>query len=170
MTNMTLGQFLEACSENNSILIFYYVALPLTAFLASIFGKNEGNKAPWNYLYTTLVFLACIPGIFAFTLNFYLLFFENKSFLEANIYTQILPILVMFLTLFLIKRNVSFHDIPGFDKLSNLVFLLTIIIALFWVLEKTHIVVFTYIPFTIFVLVFVLILVAFRMFLKRMFK
>ena len=61
---MTLGQFFEAVSLEPSIVLFYFFALPFTAFLASIFGKGEGHLSPWKYLYTVLVYLACVPGVF----------------------------------------------------------------------------------------------------------
>ena len=54
---MTLGEFLNALSENPSILCFLFVAVPLTALLASIFGRKEGAKSPWKQLYTILVYL-----------------------------------------------------------------------------------------------------------------
>ena len=115
---MTLGDFLKALSDNPSIVCFLFVAVPLTALLASIFGKNEGAKTPWKELYTVLVYMTSVPGIFAITLNIYLFLFERQPIMETNIFTQILPILSMLLTLWLVRRNVSFDDIPGFDKLG----------------------------------------------------
>jgi hypothetical protein len=35
---MTLGQFFEVVSQQPSIVLFYFFALPFTAFLAIIFG------------------------------------------------------------------------------------------------------------------------------------
>ena len=166
---MTLGQFFEVCSQNSSIVLFYFFALPFTAGLSWLFGKGEGSLSPWKYLYSVLVYLACIPGIFAVTLNIYLFLFERRSVMDANIYTQILPILCMFVTLWLVRRNVCFDDIPGFDKIGSLVFVLTVLIILLWILEKTHIFVFTYLPFYQFILIFIVALVLLRFGLKRVF-
>ena len=96
-------------------------------------------------------------------------FFERGSILNANIYTQILPVLCMVVTLWLIRRNVDFQHIPGFDKIGGLVFFLTVLIILLWILEKTHIVVFTYMPFYQFALLFLGMILLLRWGIKRIF-
>lgn len=159
---MTLGQFLNMLSENPSIPIFFFIALPLTAFLASIFGKDEGHISPWKYMYTTLVYLACIPGIFAVTLCVYMFLFERQSVLDINIYTQILPIICMGVTLWLIKKNVEFDEIPGFGKIPGLIMIITALITLMWISEKMHIIAITIIPFHYFALIFLVILFGVR--------
>lgn len=166
---MTLGQFFSHCSQNPSTLLTLFVALPLTAFLALIFGKNEGHLSPWKYLYSVLVYMACIPGIFALTLSIYMFFFERGSIMNANIYTQILPVICMMLTLWLIRRNVDFQYVPGFDKIGSLVFFLTVLIVLLWILEKTNIVVFTYMPFYQFGLLFLGMILLLRFGVKKIF-
>jgi len=159
---MTLGQFLELLADNPSVPLFFFIALPLTAFLASIFGKGEGHLSPWNYMYTVLVYLACIPGIFAITLSVYLFLFERQSIMDTNIFTQILPIVCMFLTMWLIKKNVEFDEIPGFGKISGLMVIITALITLMWICEKMHIIAITIIPFHYFVLLFAILLIAVR--------
>ena len=166
---MTLGDFFTALSDNPSIVCFLFISVPLTAFLASIFGKNEGAVRPWKELYTILVYLTCIPGIFAITLNVYLFLFERQSIMDTNLYTQILPIISMMLTLWLIRKNVKFEEIPGFDKLGGLIMILAALIIFMWILEKTHIFAITIIPFSYFILLFVVLLVGIRFGWKRMF-
>lgn len=145
---MTLGDFFDILSQNPAIVYFYFMALPLTALLAGIFGKGEGEITPWKYLYSILVFLAAIPGIFAITLNVYLFMFERQSIMDTQMATQIVPVLSMMLTFYLIRRNVCLDDIPGFDKISGLVMILTALISLMWIAEKTHIIAITFLPFT----------------------
>jgi hypothetical protein len=166
---MTLGEFFTHCSENPSNLIIYFAGLPFIALLSLIFGKNEGHLSPWKHLYSILVYLSCVPGIFAFTMSIYMFFFERGSILNANIYTQILPIICMMATLWLIRKNVSFDQVPGFDKIGSLIFFLTILIILLWILEKTNIYVFTYMPFLQFALLFVGLIVLLRFGVKRIF-
>ena len=74
---MTLGEFFELCSNNPSFVIFYFAAVPLTAFLALLLSRGKGGESPWKYLYAILIYLVCVPGIFALTLNAYLFLFEN---------------------------------------------------------------------------------------------
>lgn len=158
---MTLGDFFRICSENPSILLFYMIVVPLTAVLAWIFGKGEGHLSPWKYLYSFLVYLTCIPGIFAITLSIYLFLFERRSIMETNVYTQILPVLSMIVTLMLIRKNVSLDDVPGFGRLSGLIMIITAVIALLWILDRMRIFAITFIPFIwILVLFLVIILVA----------
>jgi hypothetical protein len=165
---MTLGQFFESVTQNPTAVQFYLVGVPLTALLASIFGKGEGHLSPWKYLYSALAYIASIPGIFAITLSIYFFLFERRSILDTNLYTQILPVLCMLVTLWLIKRNVDLDLVPGFDKIGNLVFIIVLVISLMWILEKTNIFVFTYMPFYQFVLIFIGFLIVVRLLWKRM--
>jgi hypothetical protein len=165
---MTLGEFFDAVSNNPVIILFYFIAIPLTAVLAGLLGKGEGHLSPWKYLYSTLVYLVSIPGIFAITLNIYLFLFEKRSIMDANIYTQILPVLVMILTLWIIRRNLSFDEIPGFDKLSGLMTVIVAILTLMWILEKTHIIAFTFMPFHYVLIMLAVLFVLVRIGVKRM--
>ncbi len=165
---MTLGEFFQSLSDNPAILIFFYIALPLTAFLSLIFGKGEGEISPWKYLYSTLVYMACVPGIFAVTLCVYLFLFERNSIMDANIYTQILPIACMILTLWLVRKNIAFENIPGFGKLGGLVLILFALISVMWFLEKLHVIAITFIPFHFFILIFIVLLVGVRFGWKKM--
>lgn len=167
---MTLGQFFDALSQNPAIVLFYFVALPLTALLAGIFGKGDGHLSPWKELYAALVYLACIPGIFAIILSVYLFLFERRSIMDTNLYTQILPIIVMFVTLFIIRKNVDFDDIPGFDKIGGLLMILTVLIAFMWILDKTHIISLVWMPFYYVILMFLVLLVVVRIGWKKMTK
>jgi len=167
---MTLGDFLNALSNNPSIVCFLFGAVPLTALLASIFGKNEGAKTPWKELYSVLIYLTCIPGIFAVSLNVYLFLFERQSIMQTNVFTQILPILSMILTLWLVRRNVRFEQIPGFDKLGGLIMILAALIAFMWILEKTRIFAITFIPFSYFIILFIVLLIIIRVGWKRMYS
>jgi hypothetical protein len=166
---MTLGEFFNHCSENPTNIKLFFALLPLTAILSLIFGKGEGHLSPWKYLYSILVYAACIPGIFSITLSFYFFFFERGSILNANIYTQVLPLFIMLLTLWLVRKNVSFDQVPGFDKIGSLVFFLTVLIVFLWVIEKTNIYVISYMPFWQFVVFFLLMIFLLRFGVKRIF-
>ena len=158
---MTLGDFFRISAENPAILLFYMIAVPLTALLAWGLGRGEGHLSPWKYLYSVLVYLTCIPGIFAITLSIYLFLFERTSILDTNIYTQIVPIVSMFVTISLIRQNVSLDAVPGFGKLSGLLLVITAVIVLLWILDRMRIFAITFIPFIwILVLIMAIILIA----------
>lgn len=166
---MTLQDFFDLISSSPSLVIFYFIAFPLTAFLASIFGNGEGDISPWKYLYSFLVYGVCIPGIFSLTLNVYMFLFDRQSILDANIFTQILPILVMIITLVLVRRNTCFEDIPGFGRLGSLIMVITAIISIMWVLDKTHIIVFSMLPFWAILAFIAVVLILIRFGTKKMF-
>lgn len=149
-------------------MFFLFTAVPLTAFLVSIFGREEGSKSPWKELYTILIYPTSIPGIFAISLKAYLFLFERRPIMETNIFTQIAPILSTFVTLWLIRKNVRFDDIPCFDKLGGLMMILSAPILFMWIFEKTNILVITFILFHFFVLAFVILLILIRFGWKKL--
>ena len=167
---MTLGEFFELLSANPSVILFYFIALPLTAGLAWLYGKGEGAQSPWKYLYSFLVYFAVIPGLFAITLSVYLFLFERMPILETNMYTQVLPIISMVATLVLIRKNTCYEDIPGFGRISALIFLVLALLTLMWVVDKTHVIAITFIPFHWIIVFVLLILVVFRLAGKRLFN
>lgn len=166
---MTLGQFFESVSANPTTPLIYFISAPALAILSWIFGRSEGQQSPWKYLYSLLAYMVSIPGIFAITLSIYFFLFERRSILEMNIYTQILPVVSMLVTLWLIRRNVSFESIPGFETLGRLVFINILVISMMWILEKTHIVIFSFMPFYQFFLIFIIFLLVMRYMAKRIF-
>lgn len=144
---MTLQEFFNLLAENPFWIVAYFLLVPFTALLAGIIGKGEGHLDPWKYLYSALIYMVCIPGIFAVTLSLWVFIFERRSIFQTDMYTQVLPILSMVVTLFLIRRNVDLKDVPGFDKITGLILMIFGIMAFLWVLDKTHILVFSYMPF-----------------------
>ena len=165
---MTLREFFDLLANNPGYLLAFFLLIPFTALLAGWLGKDEGHEIPWKYLYSALVYLITIPGIFAITLSIYLFLFERQSIFDTDLYTQILPVASMIVTLFIIRKNVDLKHVPGFDKLSGLVIMLTAIIAVMWLLEKTRIIAVTIIPFSTFVIIFIVILVMVRFGWSRM--
>lgn len=143
---MTLQEFFNFIVSNPFWIISYFLLIPFTAWLAGIFGKGEGQMDPWKYLYSALIYMVCVPGIFAIFFNLYLFIFERRSIFETEIFTQLLPIVSMFVTLLLIRRNVSLDLVPGFGKITGLFMMITAAFAFFWVLDKTHLVVISYLP------------------------
>jgi hypothetical protein len=164
---MTLGDFFEILSQNPSIVIFYFLAVPLSAMLGWIFGKGDGHLSPWKYFYCAIIYLACVPGIFAITLSIYQFLFERLPISEMNIFTQVLPILSMILTIWLVKKNVSLDQIPGFGKLGALMVIILILLAVMWALDRTRIIAFTGFPFLYVILLMVVLFVIIRFAIKR---
>lgn len=100
--------------------------------------------------------------------NIYLFLFERQSVWDLNIYTQILPVIVMVVTLLIIKKFVSLDDIPGFGKITGLIIMITAILMIMWFLDKTRIYVFSYMPFSQVILIIVGLLIAIRFAWRRL--
>jgi hypothetical protein len=167
---MTLQELFYRIGQNPDFLFFYFIAIPVTALLLGFMAHGEGHVSPWKFIYATLIYLVSVPGIFAVCLNIYFFLFQRGDILQTDIYLQVLPILVMILTVFLIRRNVDLKLVPGFDKISALWMMMFATFAFMWFIDRMRIVVFSYLPFQyllgIFVVLFLLIYVAWRRFVS----
>ena len=167
---MTLRDVFDALSGQPTFLFLLLMAVPTVAFLVNIgSGKTADEIWKWRYVYATLVYLACIPGVFAITLSLYLFLFERQSIWDVNLALQVLPILTMVGTLMLIRRKMPFSYIPGFGKLSGFLTLIAAIIGIMWVVDRTRIYAISYIPFSYIIIGFVALLLIIRFAWSRMF-
>ena len=164
---MTLSEFFTYLGEHPFVLLAYFLIIPFTALVAGMMGKGEGHLSPWKYLYAGLIFAVCIPGIFSVAYSIYRFFFERGSIMNADMFVQILPVVSMFLSLGIIRRNVSFEAIPGFDRISSLMMMIASVFILMYVADRTHIFAFVRLPVYALVLIVVGLLVLFRFALKR---
>jgi hypothetical protein len=165
---MTLGEFFKLCGENPTLLIGFFLFVPLIALLALFFSNGQGHLSPWKYLFSVLIYLVAIPGIFAVTLSVYMFLFERRSIMDTNIYTQVLPVVSMLATFILIRRQVDLDLVPGFGKLSGLITILSVLIVVMWIIDKTHIYSITFMPFYVVILILVAGFLLIRMGLKRL--
>jgi hypothetical protein len=134
---MTTRELIEIAGHHTAILVGLFVAPPLGAWLCGLrHGRGEGAASPWKYAYSVLVYLACIPGLFAGVLTAYTLFISRENLLDVNPLVYFLPIVSMIVTLILIRKNVSFDDVPGFDRLSGLMAMIGCSFALALAIEK----------------------------------
>lgn len=159
---MTLKEFFDLLGDNPFYILSYFLLIPITALIAGFMGKDEGHFSPWKYLYSTLIYMVCIPGIFAITLNVYKFLFERGSIMELNVYTQILPIFSMIITLLLIRKNVELNRIPGFGNLAGLVTMVLVLFTVMWFLEHTRIYIFSRMPIGYFFAMLIVLLLIFR--------
>jgi hypothetical protein len=165
---MTLRDFFNYLGENPLLILAYFLFVPFTALLAGWLSRGEGHLSPWKYLYALLIYMVCIPGIFAVAFSVYLFLFESSSIMNANMLVQVLPILSMVLTLAIIRRAVDFDLIPGFDRISSLMLLIAAVFGLMYLLNRTHIVAFVNIPVHYLVLIVIGLLLIFRLTFKRL--
>lgn len=167
---MTLQQLFDHIANNPTYLIFFFCIIPIAALLAGWLGKDEGHLSPWKYLYSTMIYLVAVPGIFAITLFIYQFLFERSSILNMDVYTQVLPVVSMILTFFISRKNVDLEDIPGLAKLSGLIMMITAVFAIMWFVDRTRILAFSYLRIEYVLLTFVVLLLVVRFGWKKVMK
>ena len=143
---MTLRDVFNMTAEQPYFVVAFFLLIPFTALLTGWMAKGEGEDSPWKYLYSALLYLVCVPGIFAISLGVYLFLFERRSILEMNILLEVLPVFSMIATILIVRKNVNVDRIPGFDKLSGLIMMISAALAIMWFIDRTHIMVFSYMP------------------------
>jgi hypothetical protein len=166
---MTLRELFEYIGQNPNYVIFYFALIPFAALLGSFLDGDRGHTSPWKYIYSALIYLVCIPGLFVLTLNVYLFLFEKGSVMNFDLILQLLPIISMILTLLVIRNNMDMKLIPGFHKLSGLMMLITAVLGLMWIIDRTHIIAFVQLRFEIVILIFVVLLLLMRFGFKKAF-
>ncbi len=137
---LTLETLFNGIASNPAPVMLYFFMLLFTTVVANFMSGDEAYESPWTYMYSALVYMACVPGILAIVLCVYtLVFVPRLSLLQVNSLVYFMPILVMIATLFLISRKVKINQIPGFDKLSGLLTMLAAIFITILIIQKTRI-------------------------------
>lgn len=167
---MTFRDLFDYAAAQPGVVALYLLLIPLLAFLLTLWGGETAQDIwRWRYLYAGLVYAACIPGMFALTLNIYLFLFERQSVWAMNLVLQVLPVLTMIATLLLVRRKLPFQYIPGFGRLSSFLTLIVALIGVLWFVDRLRLVAFTYVPFSYIVIGFVALLVIIRFAWSRIF-
>ena len=137
--NMTPREWLLWLAADPTVLAGYLAALPILAFaLGQLHRRGAGNDAPWKYLYSALVYAACIPGMFASMVTLYMVLFLGENLLDVNALVTLGPIASMCATLFIASRNVDFGPLPGFGRLSGLMVVLGLTFGIVFALSRTR--------------------------------
>lgn len=137
---MTIAGLAEFLAQYPFIVAAIFAAPPLLSLLLGVMhGKGNGGGAPWKYAYTLLLYVSCVPGIFAAMLTAYLLLFQNADMTKVNVLVYFLPIASMIATLVLVKRNVAeFTRVPGFGRLAGLMLMMGLSFGVAFVLHRLH--------------------------------
>jgi len=134
---MTLKDLFDRIAARPEPVLLYFALLPL---LAGGIGFACGSKAaqkPYSLLFSTLIYLSCIPGIFSAMILLDDLF-TRRGWRNFDVYTQILPVISMALTVRLISQKVSLDLLPGFKRLSGFITLIAATFLVIFVLERLN--------------------------------
>lgn len=137
---MSVQAFYNFLSEHSLWVVIYFVAI----FGLSILISQRQKKMPSSLnakLLSLFIFMVSIPGILAAIVVFYSLFFVRVNLLDVDIVVYFLPIVMMVLTLFFIAKKVNLNELPGFNRLSGLMTLLTLIGFILLLLYKLRFIV-----------------------------
>ena len=137
---MTLNDIIGITGNNPLILLLIFTILPGIAFiLPMIHRRTIMAMSPWRYVYTVLIYLVAFPGILSFVFVGYTLFFTKSNLMNVNVLVYFLPIVSMVVTLIVMKKHVSFDDIPGFDRIYGLMTMIAMTFVFILIIEKTRI-------------------------------
>ncbi len=136
---MTLAELIEFINQHPWIVLTYFLGLPLSAHLATRAYRRSRLKQSWLYVFSFFVYFSCIPGIASASLTAYRLIFDGAGLLDLSVLIYILPVVSMVLTLYIIRRKVSFDSIPGFDRIWGLIIIIFAVIVMFVAIDKMRI-------------------------------
>ena len=137
---MTLRELFAAVDTARvPVLIALGGVVALTALIGIVHGRGNGGRAPWRYFYAFLVYAACAPGIFAAVVVVYALLFSGDNLLDLNAATYVAPIAAMVLTLGIMRRNVSFDEVPGFERITGLMTMIAAVFAIALILRSLRV-------------------------------
>lgn len=164
---MTIQTLLNLLSEHPLYITAYFLLLPLLAWLTNWISKADGHNPPWVYLYSFIIFSACIPGILSIALSIYFFLFQRGNILNTDVFTQILPVFSMVLTITAVRRNVALENIPGSERISSLVMLICSVLILMYLIDRARIIAWVSIPVGYFLLILIALLLIMRFTLKK---
>jgi hypothetical protein len=167
---MTFQEFFDLLDKYPLILILYFLFLPLFSLaLKFILKKNETALSPWKYVYSVIIYLSCIPGIFIVFTTLYLAVFRKTNLLDLSIFVYFLPIISMFFTLIIVRKSIAFDDIPGFKKITGLFTYIVCTFIILLILERLRIFLFFHGSILVFFLIWAVIFFALRIATKQVF-
>ncbi|MFL1896855.1 hypothetical protein ACJRPK_14205 [Aquimarina sp. 2-A2] len=153
---MSIQHIIDWCSNNpNSILLYFGAILALTLLVILI--VSDANFRYTRYMMSIIVYAVTVPGILAIFLVLYALLMHRINLLEVSVLVYFVPIISMIITLILLNKKVTLSKIPGFDRLSGLMLMISIVFAIVFVLQKTIFGVFFIGGFTQLIIVFVIV-------------
>lgn len=124
---MSVNELLRRFEDYTGWAVCFFAALPMLALLVSFLYKRTAKSAFIESVFSAIIYLSAIPGVFACILLFYILFFIRANLLNVDIVFSFLPVISMGLVFGIIGKNANFDDLPGFGRLTGLMLLIAIV-------------------------------------------
>lgn len=136
---MTTRELLSMVGQSPALTAAVLLAPSLLAIvLGWLHPRGAGKRSPYKYGYSLAVYVACSFGVMALVLDAYTLLFTRENLLDTNALVTVAPVVAMVMALGLVSRQVKFHELPGFGRLSGLLMMLAASFVGVFILSKTH--------------------------------
>ena len=140
---MSINEMIMRLGRFNLPIIGIFLFIPLFAFITGkIVSREQGDRSPFKYVYSMLVFLSCVPGMFSSVLTVYTLFILRANLLGINVILFFLPIASMIATVAILDRAVDLDKVPGFERMLGLFLTLAVTFVIMFVILQLRIWVF----------------------------
>jgi hypothetical protein len=140
---MSVNDLVGALENFSLYILAVFVVIPLFTFAyGKIVKKPKGNFPPHKYVYSTLIYLSCVPGMFAAVLCAYIIFIQRSDLLDLNIVVYFVPIITMIVTMVIVSNDVELEYIPGIERLLGFFIVLGVTFTIILFVLKTRIFVF----------------------------
>lgn len=136
---MTISNFIEWVNANPNPVFVYMIIVPAAAFIAAMFLENKAHTSPGKYVFSTLMYATCVPGVLAIVLTGYSVVLQRADITKVNVLVYFLPIISMALSIAIINRVTNMKDIPGFKRLSGFMIMIAVTFILVFILQRLFI-------------------------------
>jgi len=133
---MTIQQLIDLLGSHPKLILSYFVIIVIISLIGLLFITPNNYSKSIGYIYSVLIYAVAIPGLLSIILLLYNFFFLKANMLSLDLSIYFVPLIAMILTLVIINRTVHTSQIPGFDKLSGLFFLIMITFIITYILQR----------------------------------
>ena len=117
---MTVYEIIHILSQDKIALSLLSMVLLLSAFGTSKVAKSDGNRAPYSYVFSVVIFGACIVGVLSLVLWLHAIVFDQKGLWQLDFFVFYLPIITMLSTIGIVRKSANFGQLPWFGELYEL--------------------------------------------------
>ena len=133
---MSIQEIINLLGETPQLILYYFVSLIVISLIGLLLINENNFNSPVKYIYGILVYAITIPGLLAFILLLYNIFFLKANLLLIDFTTYFLPIIAMIIVLTIINKTVEMSKIPWFNKLSGMFIIVLITFFITYLLQK----------------------------------
>lgn len=167
---MTLQELINVISLHPNTILAYYAVIVALAIIFSLYIDKENFKSPFTYIYSVLVYAVSIPAMLSTILIIYGLFFRHTDFLQVDILSYFLPLVVLIFIMILFNKTVGLSQIPGFGRISGLFVMIVLSFLVTYFIQKTFIGIFFIGSFKTLLILFLGVLVLMKLAWNKIFQ